>query len=158
MTKTAHYEDVGLRWSAAEIEGLVSAFESCTIPPEKWNHHAHLIVAMWYLLLSSEEEAIERMRNGLLRFLDAHGIQTTRERGYHETITKFWIHAVRRYLLSMRENCPIGVLVKGMLERLGDKNLPFAYYSRERLLSWEARQNWIEPDLKSLEEMDWGEI
>jgi hypothetical protein len=33
---------------------------------------------------------------------------------------------------------------------LSDKNLAFEYYSRERIESKEAREIWLEPDLKEL--------
>ena len=29
------------------------------------------------------------------------------------------------------------------------EQLKFQYYSRDLLMSWEARNNWVEPDLKS---------
>ncbi|WP_426590436.1 hypothetical protein [Dapis sp. BLCC M229] len=30
--------------------------------------------------------------------------------------------------------------------------LPFEYYSRECLMSWEARKNWVKLDLKSFDQ------
>ena len=42
-------------------------------------------------------------------------------------------------------------LVDGLLAACGDKGLPLEYYSRERLLSWDARATWVEPDLKPLD-------
>jgi hypothetical protein len=42
-------------------------------------------------------------------------------------------------------------LVREMLTRLGHRELPFAYYSRERLLSVEARARFVEPDLRPLD-------
>jgi len=37
-----------------------------------------------------------------------------------------------------------------LVDRYGSKRLPFEYYSRERLMSWEARMDWVGPDLKPL--------
>ncbi len=31
-----------------------------------------------------------------------------------------------------------------------DEYLPFQYYSRDLLMSWEARTKWVEPDLKTI--------
>ena len=41
-------------------------------------------------------------------------------------------------------------LTNAMLARLADKELPRRYYSRERLMSPQARTSWIEPDLQPL--------
>jgi hypothetical protein len=42
-------------------------------------------------------------------------------------------------------------LVNELLQTRGDKKLPFEYYSKEKLMSWEARTCWVESDLKSLD-------
>jgi hypothetical protein len=38
--------------------------------------------------------------------------------------------------------------IRKVQEQLADKDLPFAYYSRELLNSPEARSAWIQPDLE----------
>ena len=40
--------------------------------------------------------------------------------------------------------------MRNIQEQLSDKNLAFEYYSRERIDSQEAKEKWIEPDLKPL--------
>jgi hypothetical protein len=40
--------------------------------------------------------------------------------------------------------------VKKVREQLNDKNLVFNYYSRERIESKEARETWLDPDLREL--------
>jgi hypothetical protein len=40
--------------------------------------------------------------------------------------------------------------VRSIQVQLNDKNLAFEYYSRERIGSQEAREKWIEPDLREL--------
>ena len=40
--------------------------------------------------------------------------------------------------------------VRKVLEQLNDKNLVFEFYSRERIESKEAREKWLQPDLKEL--------
>lgn len=133
-----------------EIECLVNSFERAEIKPEEWDHRAHVVVACWYLLCYSEPEAIDRMRAGLCRYLEAHGIVTTPERGYHETITISWMRLVRHYLATSHLDRTLVDLINRLVERFADKDLLLTHFSRERLFSWEARTQWVEPDLKPL--------
>ena len=75
----------------------------------------------------------------------------TKDGGYHETITLFYIRAIRRHLNDAGETRTLAELLDGLLKACGARNFPFEYYSRERLLSWEARTGWLEPDLKPLD-------
>ncbi len=136
--------------TADEIICVVRGFESCTLQWSAWTHGAHLTIALWYLLHDDFEEALLRVRAGIKRFNRANGVVTTRERGYHETLTVFWLRAVRAFLdESYREAQSLVSLANELIES-ADKNLPLEYYSRELLFSREARLRFVEPDLKSL--------
>ena len=135
----------------SEIEGLVEGFESCTLPREEWTHRAHLTVACWYLLRHDKEGATVLIRKGIKRFNEAKGIVTTERCGYHETITLFYIHIVGKHLRESRVEISIVNLMNKLIERYGEKSLPLEYYSKERLMSVEARAAWLEPDLKRLD-------
>jgi hypothetical protein len=132
-----------------EIEGVVRGFEDCATPDSEFNHHAHLIVALSYLHLSglTVTEAAERMRAGLYRFLDYHGHD---RRKYNETITLFWIKLVRSFLDRTNTSRRVADIANDMIEACGNSQLIYSYYSKERLLSDEARKSWIEPDLKGM--------
>ncbi|MDT5062406.1 MAG: hypothetical protein QOH63_2865 [Acidobacteriota bacterium] len=132
-----------------EIEGVVRGFEDCTTPDSEFNHHAHLIVALSYLHLSglTVTEAAERMRAGLYRFLDHHGHN---RRKYNETITLFWIKLVRSFLDRTNTSRRVADIANEMIEACGNSQLIYSYYSKERLLSDEARKSWIEPDVKGM--------
>lgn len=133
-----------------EVLTLVSAFENGTLPRAQWTHRAHLIVACWYLISQADSEAIPRIREGIKKYNASQGIITTKDGGYHETITMFWAKMVRGFLAKSTLECSIVQLINNMIAQYADKNLPFEYYSRDRLLSWEARTSWLEPDLKPL--------
>ena len=77
-----YYKDV------REIEAVVNGFESCTTAKDDFSHRSHLTVAAYYLHGSNELDATQRMRAGLLRFLDHHGVGRAK---FHETLTIFWI-------------------------------------------------------------------
>ena len=134
-----------------EVERLVREFEACTLPSERWTHEAHLTVALWYLTRHADAEATRLIRAAIQRYNLSRGVEMTRESGYHETITLFYIRAIRRYLNDANEARTFAELLDGLLAACGARNFPFEYYSRERLLSWEARTGWLEPDLKSLD-------
>jgi hypothetical protein len=138
--------------TAAEIECLVRNFESCLLPRARWTHHAHLTVALWYCLRHPWPEAVRRVRTGIKRYNEASGIKTPPVGGYHETMTLFWLRMVRRYLETVSRECSLVALTNELVERYGNSRLPFEYYTRERLMSAEARAGWLEPDLKSLDE------
>lgn len=138
--------------SPYEIDTLLHAFQECSLPRSQWTHEAHLTVALWYYLFcDSEPEAIDAIRNGIKRYNSVQGIETTKDSGYHETLTLFWVQTVRGYLADESQNRSIVHLANGLIEQYADRTLPFRYYTRERLMSCEARINWVEPDLRAIE-------
>jgi hypothetical protein len=137
--------------SPSEIDSLIHAFQECSLPRSQWTHEAHLTVALWYLFYDSEQEAINAVRNGIKRYNSVQGVETTKDGGYHETLTLFWVRTIRRYLADESRNRSMVNLANGLIAKYADRTLPFTYYTRDRLMSSEARINWVEPDLRSLE-------
>ena len=134
-----------------EVEALVRDFKSGALPRERWTHHAHLVVALWYVHHYNWEIAVRMVRARIKFYNACHGIANTPSGGYHETITIFWLRMVRDFHdRAWTPNYSLAILANELLHRLGDKNLPLTYYSRERLLSLEARVKWIEPNLKRI--------
>ena len=137
--------------SPKEIDRLIHAFQECSLPRNQWTHAAHLTVALWYLFDDSEQAAINAIRNGIKRYNSVQGIESTKDSGYHETLTLFWIRTVCGYLAEESRNRSIVSLANGLIAQYGDGTLPFRYYTRDRLMSWEARLNWVEPDLRAID-------
>ena len=146
--------------SPCEIDTLVHGFQECTLPRSEWTHAAHLTVALWYFLFGeSDSEAIDAIRNGIKRYNSANGIESTPNSGYHETLTLFWAQTVREYLADRGRNRSIVHLANSLIAEYADslrdssasRTLPFHHYTREHLMSWEARNNWVEPDLRAIE-------
>ncbi len=132
-----------------EIEALVTAFNNCTLSRSEWNHAAHLTVALWYLIRYEKQEAIEQICNRIKRYNAAMGIKTTKNSGYHETMTLFWVWMVHHYLSLSVQNS-ILQLANGLLDTCNNKYLPLQYYTQDLLMSWKARNNWVEPNIKPL--------
>ena len=139
--------------SDAPVPRLVARFEDCTLPKEEWTHQAHLTVGLWYASQLPYEEALVAVREGIKRLNAALGVPTTPTRGYHETITRFYMRVLCRYV-TQEEHRPVGAWdrrVRALLARYGDRELPLRHYSKDRLMSPEARFGWVEPDLRPLD-------
>ena len=132
--------------SDAEIEALVARFESCELPPDEVSHRAHVAMSAWCFLKLPEPQAAARIYDGLQRYVKWHHIDI-----YNETITWFWIKLIGKAVASLDATRPAFAVVNEVMARLGDSRMIFAYYTRERLQSDEARHQWIEPDLQPLD-------
>ena len=136
-----YYQDI------SEIEAVVNGFESCTTSKEDFSHRSHLTVAVYYLQGSGASDATERMRTGLHRFLDHHGVGRAK---FHETLTIFWIKVVSALLERLDQKLTLPEQTNAVIESLGDSRLVFEYYSEELLRAGETRNGWVAPDLKDL--------
>ena len=134
--------------SIDEIEEIVRRFEACTFGAGQFHHREHLTVVLLYLWKFPMAEAHARMREGLYKFLSHHGHG---RRKYHETITIFWLKRVRALVDDAEEGLSPVEVANKVMEACREARLVFAYYSRELIDSDEARENWIEPDLKALD-------
>jgi hypothetical protein len=123
----------------AEILTLVRKLEQCQLSPREFHHRDHLAVSVFYLSASDLETALAAMRSALKKLIAHYGLK-----GYHETITRFWMLEVERHL--NRELC-LAKSVAQIQAELGDKNLIYKYYSKDVLNSPQAKEGWIEPDL-----------
>lgn len=137
--------------SFEEIERFIVAFEARSLPKPCWTHQAHLIVALWYNLRHTAEEALNLVRENIKRYNEAVGTANTETSGYHETITVFYMWAVRRFIADADPEASLVELANRLIRgRCAARSFPFEYYSRDLLLSTEARLKWLEPDLKTL--------
>ena len=82
-----------------EIENVVRGFETCETDKSAFKHREHLTVAVVYLQTLDTMAAVERMRTGLLRFVDHHGVP--REK-YSEEVTVFWIELIAEKLRELK--------------------------------------------------------
>ena len=93
--------------SEQEIERVVRGFETCQTSADDFKHKDHLVVAVWYVHNLGREAALERMREGLLRFLAYHQVDPNK---YSEKVTRFWIERIAERLgdvgnVSIVEKC-----------------------------------------------------
>jgi hypothetical protein len=102
-----------------------------------------------YLQRYGLDEAHLLMRVGIVRLNLAHGLVETAKRGYHETMTRVWLLLVGAAMQESTEAESSLAFLEAHGPRLG-KEAPLKHYSRERLLSLEARTRYVEPDLAAV--------
>jgi len=131
--------------SSGEVQAVVRKFEDCEFSPQEFHHLDHLTVITCYLEQLPVRAALARMRGALKKFTAHH-----KAKGYNETITRFWVAKVVQVLATQAAELSLPELVERVHASLGNKELLFQYYSRERALSEDAKQGWLEPDVNLL--------
>ena len=67
-----------------------AGFSDRILDKSLWTHEAHITTAIWYLMKYEKEDALCRLRSGIISYNLAVGGENTGMGGYHETITVFW--------------------------------------------------------------------
>ena len=134
----------------ADLPGFIDEFERGTLPKARWTHEAHLLVALSYLWRHDAAQALATLRARISAYNDAVGTVNSDTSGYHETLTRLYVHALQLHRAAVP-----GESLRDSFRRLLDspvarRDWPLSLYSRERLFSAAARRGWVEPDLRPL--------
>lgn len=129
------------------------AWSNGTLEFEKWNHKAHIriayiIIVMYYPNFSMMKEKI---KSGIKFYNSKH--QDKLKVGYHETITMFWINQVYRAIgrhLEEEQGFEDFLLKESQLLKTG---LIYDFYSKNYLFSEEAKNKYLNPDVKNDNEL-----
>jgi len=137
--------------SDAEIEHLAEGLLARSLPREEWTHEAHL-GATTYLLTGRPDVDLDTELPGIIRrYNESVGGVNSDTEGYHETITRSFLHGVRLFLAEADLEAALHELVNALLRSpMGSRDWPLRFYSRERLFSVEARRNFVAPDIAAL--------
>ena len=143
----------------AAAVAVVAAFRARTLPGVDWTHQAHLTVGLWHVIEFGEGRALDLLREGISRYNESVGVANSDTRGYHETLTRFYVWAAAVFAKEADRSRGFLALVNGFLASpIASKLAPFGFYSRDRLLSVAARHGWVAPDLRPLVPVPgWGE-
>jgi hypothetical protein len=138
--------------SEAEVIEIVDGFRARTLPHARWTHQAHLVVGLWHVLNLPPKDVLGALRNGIRAYNTAVGTPNSDTDGYHETITAFYAWAIERFVREAAAGSTLLELARRLLaSRYAEREFPFEYFSRERLLSVAARRDWLAPDRKPLD-------
>ena len=132
-------------------QALWEAFVSGSLSHAEWTHEAHVRTAFLHAQRYSLDEAHLRLRAGIIRLNERHGLIESSSRGYFETLTRAWLVLVADARLrsgamdsrELLERCP----------ELRDRALPSRHYSKELLASPRARSIFVAPDLEPLPDL-----
>lgn len=134
--------------SEAEIEAIGARFADLTLPKAAWTHAAHFATAIWLIRRRADILPERDMPGMIRRYNESVGGVNSATSGYHETITLASIRATQALLNGEPSDRPLheshAALMAGPC---GDKDWLFAYWSRDRLMSVEARRIWVGPNL-----------
>ena len=120
---------------------FIQRFKECEISAEEWSHEAHIRVACLYSKAFPFDEALSQIRSGIKRLNSVIGV---RKRGYHETITVFYLNLIFPRVREMKEwNWE---LFKKFNPELFNPEMLYAHYSEELLNSTIAMGTFVEPD------------
>jgi len=131
-------------------EEFLTAFEAGTL--DEFHHREHIKVTYLYLRRYPLDEAITKVRTGLQALAVAWSAPVNDlEKGYHETMTQAWVRLVHLTL----SDCGAADSADAFCDQqpqLMQKTRLELFYSRERLISWEAKREFVEPDLAQFHE------
>jgi len=133
--------------SEDEIRHIGHGLLDRSLPKAEWTHEAHLAACLWIVSERPEIDPEADMRAIISGYNAAVGGVNDDHHGYHDTITRCFVIAVRHWLARTDETGLLG-RVNGLLQAPeGDRNWPLGYYSKDRLFSVAARRDFAEPDL-----------
>jgi len=137
--------------SDAEIERIGEGLLARNLPRADWTHEAHLAATTYLVLRRPDIDLETALPDIIRRYNESVGGVNDDRQGYHETITRVFLHGVRLFLGDATEDEQLHALINELLTSpMGRRDWPLRFYSRERLFSVEARRRFVTPDLAAL--------
>ena len=137
--------------SDADVAHIGEGLLTRTLAREEWTHEAHLAATTYLLLRHPEINLDKNLPDLIRRHNDSVGGVNNDSEGYHETITRVFLHGVRLFLSVADDRGLLHELVNELLlSPMGRRDWPLRFYSRERLMSVQARRSFVRPDRAEL--------
>ncbi len=128
-------------------DDLCHEFQNCTLPMKIWDHYGRLRIVSLSLAIYGLTDTLDL--NGWL-CVCWKNYKTSLGHGHlwHYTLTCFWARLIHKYM-SQRPDLTFEQVYQ-LLPLLSNGSLYKQYYTDAYLMSPEARQKWIEPDLQAI--------
>src|SRR5690349_14771897 len=107
-----------------ETERVARALIDRTLPKAEWTHHAHLRTGLCHVLQHGPIIALELLRARITAYNESVGTANTDTSGYHETITRFYVTIIDRFLASADRSLDADALAAQLIAAHGDRRLP----------------------------------
>ena len=128
-------------------EGLLAR----SLPRDEWTHEAHLAATTWLMLRHPEIDLDVELPGIISRYNESVGGINSDAEGYHDTITRAYLRGVRLFLDEADFDRSVHELVNELLmSPMGRRDWPLRFWSKERLMSVDARRRFVEPDLRAM--------
>ena len=118
---------------------LISGFETASL--SAFPHADHVRLTILYLTRHGRDETERKLFEGLRRFAAAKGVPEK----FHVTMTIAWLElvedAIRRHPGALDPAALVAVCPE-----LLNRDALLRFYTRERLMSDDARHRWVSPD------------
>ena len=128
-------------------EGLLAR----TLPRDEWTHEAHLAATTWLVLSHPEIDLDAELPGIIARYNESVGGVNSDTEGYHDTITRSYLRGIRLFLEEADRERPAHELVNELLmSPMGRRDWPLRFWSKEVLMSVDARRGFVAPDLRPM--------
>lgn len=122
------------------------AFESYKIDASQFHHREHLQIAYTLLAQKSVDEAYQELKTHILGLLNHVGVGSDK---YHDTMTYAWLLAVKHFMEISDLSDGFDMFIE-MNAILLDQSIMYSHYSKDLLLSRQARVSFVQPDLEAI--------
>nr|NUR38041.1 hypothetical protein [Sphingomonas sp.] len=137
--------------SDADVAHVGEGLLARSLPRQEWTHEAHLAATMYLVLRHPEIDLDQELPDLIRRYNESVGGVNDDTQGYHDTITRTFLHGIRLFLSEADLTAPLHELVKELLlSPIGRRDWPLRFYTRDRLLSVAARRAFLSPDIAVL--------
>ena len=130
-------------------ETFLQQFEAANFTAEQWHHPEHIKVAYLYLCRYSFDESVDRMRAGLKTLNAKQNVPESLTRGYHETLTQVWMRLVQ-LTIELYGTAESSDVFYQQSPQLSQPKVLRLFYSRDVIMSAQAKAEFVEPDLTPL--------
>jgi hypothetical protein len=137
---------------AMDDADFLRQFETRTLPFQQWTHRAHVKVAYLYIRQHCLEGAIARLRTGIRAYNAKNNVPDSPTSGYNETTTCAFAQIIAAVITAYGETFPTATADDfcDAHPQLMSRHILRLFYSPQRRMHPDAKQNFIEPDLAPL--------
>ncbi len=124
---------------------LLAAFEDGTLERHLWTHEAHVRVAFLIASRGDWVASLREIRQRIQAYNAATATPEALDRGYHETMTAAFLRLIFSANQKTGPHASSQLFLDAHPELL-DKRVLRRYYSRSRIMTWQAKQQFVPPD------------